>query len=52
MAEARRSSSGRRVHPEPSATDRYWTATLVKAAPPAAGDDDGPTGASRSTDRG
>jgi hypothetical protein len=45
MAEAQHAPSGRRAHPEPAATDRYWTATLVEAAPPAAADEDGPTGA-------
>lgn len=43
MAEPRRASRARPVRPEPSPTDRYWTATLVKAAPPAAADEDGPT---------
>jgi uncharacterized protein len=41
VAEPRRAPSKRRVDSEPSATDRYWTATLVKAAPPVAGDEDG-----------
>lgn len=41
MAEAQHAPSGRRAHPEPSTTDRYWTATLGKAAPPAAADEDG-----------
>ena len=45
MAEPPRASSKRRAaKPAPSPTDRYWTATLVKAPPPAAADEDGPTG--------
>ena len=44
MADAPPASSKRRPQPEPSTTDRYWTATLVKATPPVADDEDGAPG--------
>jgi len=43
MVEAPKGPSRKRVRSEPSASGRYWTATLVKAAPPATADEESPS---------